>query len=290
MNKIRVIITLLCISMAFVSCGDDTVVDNSPEEFFGGKIEGVIIDAISGNAIRNANITTQSTSHSVITNSQGYYEMENLIAANYILFAEKLGYIKDTVSVLVDSSRITRADFTLVPVPKPGSIEGKVYDSKTLNIIRGVIVTTSPFTTTVITNNTGAFAIYGLSEGSYTVTVDKQDYISQSANIKVSDDDTTSIDFYLKYKFGVIYGYVTDNTTNMPIEEVIITTDPPSMADVTDVNGYFMLNKVNKNAYNTYQITAQKSNTHKTNTVTIAFNDVDSVMANISLMSLSGSN
>lgn len=81
---------------------------------------------------------------------------------------------------------------------RQGSIEGLVQDAKTNNPIANANVTTRPPTQSVLTNEEGTFAIEGVPTSDYTVNVTKSGYKSRSVQIKVQENETTTVTILLE--------------------------------------------------------------------------------------------
>jgi TolB protein len=78
-----------------------------------------------------------------------------------------------------------------------GSISGTVKASANNLPMEGVTITTNPGTTSVTTNAEGTFSIEKVLVGDYSVTATKEDYSSQSINIKVTENQNNSMSFLL---------------------------------------------------------------------------------------------
>ncbi|WP_321515832.1 carboxypeptidase regulatory-like domain-containing protein [Marinifilum fragile] len=78
-----------------------------------------------------------------------------------------------------------------------GSISGTVKASASNLPMEGVTITTNPGTTSVTTNAEGEFSIEKVLIGDYSVTATKEDYSSQSINIKVTESQNNSMSFIL---------------------------------------------------------------------------------------------
>ena len=72
-------------------------------------------------------------------------------------------------------------------------IKGRVTDSKTFVQIIGAEITTTPATTTVMSDSLGNFIIPGIAAGSYTVTAKKYGYGTKSSTVEVTGSDTSTV-------------------------------------------------------------------------------------------------
>lgn len=71
-----------------------------------------------------------------------------------------------------------------------GVIRGNIKDSISATNLDSVVITTTPATSTVMTNASGNFIISGVSDGSYTVTARKSGYFTRTTTAVVTDADT----------------------------------------------------------------------------------------------------
>jgi len=72
-----------------------------------------------------------------------------------------------------------------------GSIEGRVIDSETNQPITNAAITTSPPTSSIITDSNGEFIIENIPTGSYSITAKKHSYTSSTISISVKEGDVT---------------------------------------------------------------------------------------------------
>jgi|GEM_PF-4974805 len=80
----------------------------------------------------------------------------------------------------------------------PGAIKGRVTDKEENTSIVGAAIVTNPVTTYfVMTDDNGTFKITNVKAGSYTVTVTKTGYLTQSKKISVNGGDTAAANFSL---------------------------------------------------------------------------------------------
>jgi len=87
---------------------------------------------------------------------------------------------------------------TNVEVEEFGDISGVVIDSETEEGIRNVNITTTPPSSSILTNNDGSFEIIGVPAGGYTVQARKPGFINNSVSISVNDDDVTTARIFLE--------------------------------------------------------------------------------------------
>lgn len=82
-------------------------------------------------------------------------------------------------------------------IDKFGSISGTVVDGETLEPLLGVMISTSPSSTTLITDSTGNFSLDKIREGDVVITARRNEYLTQSVNVAVFDRINTVSTFFL---------------------------------------------------------------------------------------------
>ena len=110
MRHIRLCITLLLTATALLftaGCGGDDAAT--------GSIAGFVVDANTGEPVRNASITINPGGYTSISGSDGRYEYLNLKADTYTVQASKSGYITNTKTVVVPAGGVGSGDIMLTP-------------------------------------------------------------------------------------------------------------------------------------------------------------------------------
>ena len=82
-----------------------------PERF--GSIQGRVLDFETGDPIAGASITTSPPTGAIVTNNNGEFSIEEVLAGNYTITGNKSGYDPNTVTVAVLSERTTQATLFL---------------------------------------------------------------------------------------------------------------------------------------------------------------------------------
>ncbi len=162
-----------------------------------GGIQGVITDALSSDPLSGANITTVPASSLVTSDDQGQYSIMNLTPGSYKINVTKTGYGSNSGDVTVAAGESVTANFTLLI--STGSISGTVteVDSASVTPIEGVLISTSPGTSSVLTNASGEFSITNVNPGNYTISAVKTGYQNGSLTITVSAGQNTNTDIVL---------------------------------------------------------------------------------------------
>lgn len=84
-----------------------------------------------------------------------------------------------------------------IDIDKFGSLSGVVLDGDDYTPLRGVLVSTSPASSTALTNAEGVFEFNKVKEGEVAVTARKKDYLSGSVSVAVYEKESTALTFFL---------------------------------------------------------------------------------------------
>lgn len=82
-------------------------------------------------------------------------------------------------------------------IGKFGSISGIVVDGNGYAALSGVQITTTPPSTSVLTDENGAFQIPKVTEGDLVITARKEDYLTGSVSVAVFENESTNLTFFL---------------------------------------------------------------------------------------------
>lgn len=83
-----------------------------------------------------------------------------------------------------------------------GNIEGQVMNSETEEGVRGVNITTSPATNSIITNQDGSFSLNEITTGNYNITASKSDFESATVSVNVRQGKTATAQIFLDPEGG----------------------------------------------------------------------------------------
>ena len=111
MNYFKPIFILFLLAVLAASCSKTNL---EPEEF--GDIEGIIIDSETEEGIENVNISTTPPSSSILTGSDGSFQINNLPVGGYTIQARKPGFKNNSVSIAVRAEDVTTVRIFLEPV------------------------------------------------------------------------------------------------------------------------------------------------------------------------------
>ncbi|HDR50350.1 MAG TPA: hypothetical protein ENN90_01845 [Mariniphaga anaerophila] len=84
-----------------------------------------------------------------------------------------------------------------IDIDKYGSLSGIVLNGEDYSPLEGVLITTSPASSTVLTDKDGKFEFNKVKEGEVAITARKKDFLSNSVSVAVYEFETTALTFYL---------------------------------------------------------------------------------------------
>ncbi|MGC2742382.1 MAG: carboxypeptidase regulatory-like domain-containing protein [Candidatus Angelobacter sp.] len=158
-----------------------------------GTVTGKITNASSGAIVTGA--TVSWSGGSTASNTSGIYTLSNVTAGTQNITAVKTGYLSHTLAVGVTGGATSTLN---IPIATAGKISVKVVTSggaavsgATITIKGGVIATTVSGSS----SSTGLFTTNWIPVGTYTVTVAKSGFTTQTKTTSVSSGVTTSLTF-----------------------------------------------------------------------------------------------
>ena len=127
-----------------------------------------------------------------------------------------------------------------------GTLSGTVTNVQG-EVVPGAQVETSPTSSIVLTDSVGQFTITGVAAGEYTVTAKLADFKNESVSVTVAEEQTAQVVLSLEPRASVggrLRGTLRDAVSNQPINRANITTDPPTVALITDDAGHFLIDSL----------------------------------------------
>jgi Tol biopolymer transport system component len=100
-NILLILIGFLLIQ--FSACNDEPI---EPVVF--GSLEGLVIDATDQSIISGAEVSTAPVSNSLITDAEGKFVMNEILAGEYDLIVEKDGYINGRETIIINNNGETQ--------------------------------------------------------------------------------------------------------------------------------------------------------------------------------------
>lgn len=213
-----------------------------------GSITGVVTRADNGNPLAGASISTVPATATVITNAAGQYTITNVTAGSYQVNVTATGFTPASANVTVTAGQAAQGNFALTSNTQ-GSIAGVVTNSVTSLPLAGVSISTTPATTTVVTNASGQYQINSVAPGSYRVNASHTGYSAGYVDVTVTAGQQTTGDIALAPAPGSISGTIRNATTSATIAGVTVTTNPSTTTVVTDAGGQYLITSVPAGSY-----------------------------------------
>ena len=234
----------------------------------------------------SVNITKGNYTNSTTSDGNGYYEFLLEEGGTYAVHARKAGYKDYDVNVSVKEGDTTTHHIYLEN--ESGSEKTKIYgyvkedeSRKPINGSKVTIVHKGNNESAIAYTNGDGYYVKELSTGgNYTVTAEKDGYLSSTKDAYIRDGEHKRLDFYLEKESSsdetVVYGYVRDNATRgegIANAELKFTNEDCNCSFTTysDENGYYQRDLptgggnhtilVNKSGYET--ITTRKYIEHE---------------------------
>jgi hypothetical protein len=159
-----------------------------------GIIRGKVVNASNGSVIADANISTKPYVGAIKTDANGNYTVSNVKTGTYDITAEKFGFTTKTNTIVVVSDSIRVVDFVLNPLY--GTLTGTVTDSNKV-AIDGVNITTTPSTSSVLTDGTGKYTIINIPAGVLNISAKKGGWKESKIVVSITVGNNTNGDIIL---------------------------------------------------------------------------------------------
>ncbi|WP_270181050.1 MSCRAMM family protein [Alkalihalobacillus sp. CinArs1] len=193
---------------------------------------------------------------SAVTDQDGIAVVEDLEPGTVVVSAAAPNYTNSSQGAIIEPGVTKEA--TLVLSPETGDLAGVITDSNgdpiagaTIQILdskRSVI-------TTVLTQSNGAYKVFDLALGIYTMLVNSPGYEQQSLSADISSGETTATSISLPSVPGSVKGVVTDSETGAllsrtNVELRLISSSGPVIAStLTDSQGMYVLPDIEAGNY-----------------------------------------
>jgi len=220
-----------------------------------GSISGHVYHSTLHTGLNNTNVSVRvgSFTITVMSGSDGSYNLTNLPEGTYTLTAEREGFLSIAIADVV----VTRGNITTVGVDfnlteKPTRLYGVVRSGTRLLVGANVsVVGTSTFN---LSGPDGNYEIGNLTAGIYTVRASSPGYETATiAGVVMPEGGAIQLNINLTGLPGaLISGVVVDAATGLPLANVLVTIvdiDPPRAGVATDINGAYGLPGLNPGNY-----------------------------------------
>jgi 5-hydroxyisourate hydrolase-like protein (transthyretin family) len=240
-----------------------------------GTVRGTIVDndgnPIGGATVKLCYASTLDPFNHTNTNPQGNYIFNNVPVGSYQIAAIKDGYeMPLAISLSVVKNKATQVDITLVPNPNAnkniiyGIVKSNVDNLPVKDAIAQLYKVASPedeLFATASTNKQGQYFFVDVDNGDYYVKVTKLGFYStDSAQITVTEKEYVPVDISLvsdpSSNTGTICGVITDEETNLPVENASvalyeITGDTETLIKLTktSVEGKYIFGNIVRGSY-----------------------------------------
>jgi hypothetical protein len=211
-----------------------------------GSISGHVYHSTLHTVLNNTNVSVRvgSFTITVMSGSDGSYNLTNLPEGTYTLTAEREGFLSIAIAdvVVTRGNRTVGVDFNLTE--KPTRLYGVVRSGTRLLVGANVsIVGTSTFN---LSGPDGNYEIGNLTAGIYIVRASSPGYETATiADVVMPEGGAIQLNINLTGLPGaLISGVVKDSVTGMPLANVLVTIvdiDPPRAGVATDINGAYGL-------------------------------------------------
>jgi len=101
------------------------------------------------------------------------------------------------IPILFLIALITGCEEEKIDIMKFGSLSGVVLNGEDYSPLSGVLISTSPASSTKLTDKEGRFELKKVQEGEVAVTARKNDYLSNSVSVAVYENEKTDLTFFL---------------------------------------------------------------------------------------------
>lgn len=231
--------------------GQVTTADIALQPLAFGAVEGVVIDAQSGDPIEGAVVHAGSpwqepgrggeSGHQTLTDANGFYRFDELPTGTWTIRAMKQGYEPAEADVDVIADQTAVVDFTLDPLVF-GAVAGVVTDASTGLPIENAIIRLADAATKVAgpigdghggwrwarTDQNGEYLIDTVPAGDYELRAWAFGFEPGGpVPVTVLDGQTATVDIPLQPRpQGAIEGVVTDGTTGEPVAGALVVAHP----------------------------------------------------------------
>ncbi|MDF1761831.1 MAG: carboxypeptidase regulatory-like domain-containing protein [Oleibacter sp.] len=228
------------------------------EEVQFGGISGFVYKAGSSEPLIGVDIKIiEIEGLSVISNSDGYFFIPNILEGSYTLQASKPGFDSASSVVNVKEGQVTAAGTLILNVEiSNGIFRGQIFDAVTLEPLNSALVTLNgtnfyssftntdgDFEITVVDSDAGSFTIqkdgYVSLNGSATIVAGKITELRQGMRRENSSSNDDPLD---------IVGTIIDGTTNSPISGATFSLNN-SLSVSSNSDGTFVLQAVPLGSY-----------------------------------------
>lgn len=163
-----------------------------------GTLAGKVVDDNTGRPLAaTISILDTDLPPDTVGIATGAWRMDNVPAGIYQVRASSPGYFAAVQTVNVGADQVATADFRLKLLTETSTITGKVFDRKSDEPLEAVVSFVKSFVPPETTDRSTGVYSAEIPVGAYTVRVESEDYIAQTAAVVVQKGQPLVRDFGL---------------------------------------------------------------------------------------------
>lgn len=242
-----------------VEAGEVTTLDVpvSPQS---GGLTVVVVDEVTGTPVTGVVTSIKNETGipltSAVTDQEGKAVVDNLDPGTVVVSASAPNYTNSSQGAIIEPGTTKEAILTLSP--ETGDLAGVITDPNgdpvagaTIQILdskRSAI-------TTVLTQSDGAYKVFDLAIGIYTMLINSPGFEQQSLSANITSGETTATSIALPFVPGTVTGIVTDaesgallSRTNVELR-LISSSGPVIASTLTDSLGRYTFADIESGSY-----------------------------------------
>ncbi|MCP3682411.1 MAG: DUF853 family protein [bacterium] len=204
-----------------------------------GLLRGHIENNNTGVALENVTISIRGVNN--LSEADGNYTVK-VKGGPHNLIAFKDGFDTYSSNSTIIPGNETEHNFNMSPVRDfgvgNGTVAGFVTDNITGLPIEGASVSAGGASD--VTDENGSYT-FNLSSGPHTIVSLISGYENYIGNVTILNDETTDYNISMMPTSGVVWGYVLDSNSSVPIANVSVTIG--SVTNTTDENGTYFISQ-----------------------------------------------
>lgn len=213
----------------------------------GGTVLGTV--SSQGGPLKGVNVSITALGYFNITDLEGKYRLSGIPAGTHSVTAARTGYDSKTATATLSVAGVYLCDFSLTPLN--GTISGSVSNEAATPLVGANLTITVGLKTVIVsTNESGAYELPDIPEGTYSVTASLNGFYSATkTNVSVTRGNRTdNVNFTLYQKPNKIYGVVKARTLLLP--GVNISIMGTSFYNISDYEGSYQITNISAGMYN----------------------------------------
>ncbi len=238
--------------------------------------------------IVGAKVTWRNQNVVVVTDTNGYYKVENILRNDGWMFYEKEGYTEDSLYVRWNNQKNRRLEEKFLGYTI-GTLDGFVF-TPPHSAASGVSVTWKNQNIVISTNSSGYYKFENIQTNNGYVYFEKSGLAKDSLFVEWNNAQSVRLDEkILSYTIGTLDGYVFTPVDKPAVNVNVIWKDENKLS-VTNLNGYFKIENVPiKNGMLYYERDGLKKDSQFVQWGTLNSLRVDNITLNYNIGQITGS-